>query len=240
MNLKSNPYSGLFIALGGIDGSGKSTLASEWLTPYFRDQGLETLLTYEPWFGGKLSSRDMLLKRVIEGALANGLRPDAETLQEWFIENRRRHYAERIGPFLSGSPHRVVVSDRSYDGTLVYGKATVGSEAQKRLLFKHTHLSDFFLPDLLVILDIPVKLALQRIGQDVKRGGVKHIFEKAQTLATVREAYAEFPSFLKAEGVEQETLTVDAQGSLEEIFEHILPSLNALIERKFSFRLEWK
>lgn len=233
MNLKNNPYPGLFIALGGIDGSGKSTLASEWIAPYFRNLGWETLLTYEPWFGGNVTDNDILLEKTITGKLSASLRLDAESLQGLFVENRRRHFAECIMPFLAQGAHRVVVSDRSYDGTLVYGKATAGKEAQERLLRKHAELPDFFLPDLFILLDIPVKVALARIGKDTKRGSTKHIFEKVQVLSLVREAYQELPSFLRSYGIEQEFLLIDGQDSFEDVFENIRPALHAFIARKF-------
>lgn len=236
--MRANPYPGIFIAIGGIDGSGKSALASEWVGPYFQDLGWETLLTQEPWFGGHITGNDLLLQRAIQGQLPANVQPEPESLQELFIENRRRHYTKALIPFFVEGTHRVVVSDRSYDGTLVYGKATAGAEAQKRLLWKHAQIPGFFLPDLFILLDVPVKVSLQRIGQDMKRGGTKHIFEKAQTLSQVREAYQELPLFLKAQGVEQEFLVVDAQGGIEEVFEKIVPALNATIEKKFLTREE--
>lgn len=231
--MRINPYRGIFIAVGGIDGSGKTTLASQRIVPYFQEQGIKTLLTQEPWFGGEASGRDFLLQDAIAGRLAPHIRPDAESLQEWFIENRKRTYAERLTPFLAEGKNRAVVSDRTYDGTLVYGRATVGPGAQERLLWKHEQMKEFFLPDLLVLLDIPVETAIARIERDTTRSG-KSIFEKQELLEKIRAAYRSLPDFFRNYEVPQTVLFIDADRTQEQIFRDIVPALDALVSRKCS------
>ena len=47
LELRKNPYKGIYIVLEGIDGSGKSTQVKR-IKEYFEKKGQELLLTHEP------------------------------------------------------------------------------------------------------------------------------------------------------------------------------------------------
>ena len=163
-------YSGLFIALEGIDGTGKST-QTQRLASYFSALGREVVLSREPTdgpWGNKLR----------ESATIGRL--DAEQELEYFLRDRKDHVENLILPSLHGG--KVVILDRYYFSTMAYQGCRGFDPAEIR------RRNEEFAPrpDHLFILDIDVETALQRIGH---RGDKANHFEKTDSLKRCRDIF---------------------------------------------------
>jgi dTMP kinase len=141
---------GRFIALEGIDGSGKSTQAA-MLADALRGDGRDVLLTREP--GGTA------LGEAVRDLLLNGehVAPVAEALL--FAAARAQHVAQVIRPALDAGTW--VLTDRFVDSSLAYqgGARGLGIDEVWRI---NEPAVRGCLPDLAVVLDVPVRQAAAR------------------------------------------------------------------------------
>ena len=159
---------GRYVALEGFDGSGKSTQAA--LLASARD----ALLTREPG-GTPLGEalRGALLHTDAEGAPA----PRAEALL--FCADRAQHIATVVAPALESG--RDVVTDRSYGSTLAYqgyGRGLPLEElrelieyASRRPAGASDELGELILPDVVVLLDVPLADSDRRVHRLDRLGG---------------------------------------------------------------------
>ena len=167
--------SGLFIVIEGIDGTGKSTQAKrlgEWLA----SQGREVVLSREPTAGP-------WGKKVRESAATGRLSPEEEL--QYFLNDRRQHVEELIAPSLAAG--KVVILDRYYFSTMAYQGARGFDPAEIRR--KNEEFAP--VPDLLLIMDLDVDSALERIGA---RGDTANEFEKRENLQHCRDVFLSTPA----------------------------------------------
>ena len=161
---------GIFIVLEGIDGTGKST-QSKRLGEYFEAQGREVVLSREPTDGpwGKKLRESMTAGRL-----------SAEDELQYFLNDRRQHVEEVIKPALQNG--KVVILDRYYFSTMAYQGARGFDPIEIR------RMNEEFAPqpDLLLILDLDIDTAHQRIGH---RGDATNEFEKHESLTRCREIF---------------------------------------------------
>ncbi|WP_419840594.1 dTMP kinase [Candidatus Poriferisodalis sp.] len=159
---------GRYIALEGFDGSGKSTQA-EMLATH-----LDAVATREP--GGTplgASLREVLLHSPSENA------PAARTEALLFAADRSQHIATVVAPALEAG--RDVVTDRSYGSTLAYqgyGRGLPLDElrslidyASRRPAGASSELPEIILPDVVVLLDVPLVDADRRVHHLDRVGG---------------------------------------------------------------------
>jgi dTMP kinase len=164
---------GKFITLEGIDGAGKSThiaLIAECL----RGRAKEVTVTREP--GGT-----PLGEKLRELLLSQPMHVETETLL--MFAARREHIAKVIAPALAAG--RWVVSDRFTDATYAYQGAGRGM-ARDKLASLERWVHAGLLPDLTLVIDVPVELAAQRLSgsrRDRFEGEDRSFFER------VREEY---------------------------------------------------
>jgi len=186
---------GLFIVIEGIDGTGKSTQASR-LGEWFRAQGREVVVSREPTAGP-------WGKKVRESAATGRLSPEEEL--EYFLNDRRQHVEELIAPSLAAG--KVVILDRYYFSTMAYQGARGFDPSEIR------RQNEAFapVPDRLLILDLDVDSALERIGA---RGDTANEFEKRENLERCQEI------FLSLRG-EDFVRVIDSHGTLDEVAERI-------------------
>ncbi len=173
---------GYLIAIEGIDGTGKSTLAGE-LAGALERRGRAVTLSFEP-------TRGPHGRRIRELAGAGGERVSAQEELELFIADRREHVAQVIAPALAAG--HVVILDRYYYSTMAYqGARGVDPAAIER---RHEFAPR---PDLLVILELPVDEALERIT--AKRGSIPDLFEGAEYLTQVDRLFRgiEHPNLMR-------------------------------------------
>jgi dTMP kinase len=158
---------GLFIVLEGIDGTGKSTQVrrlAEWLESRGREVVTSREPTDGPW-GRKLR----------ESAESGRLSLDEEL--DLFLRDRREHVENLVNPSLEAG--RDVILDRYYFSTMAYQGARGKHPEEIRAL------NEAFapVPDILLVLDLDVDDALERIGT---RGDVANEFERRDSLQRCR------------------------------------------------------
>jgi dTMP kinase len=142
----------IFITLEGPDGSGKSTQA-KLLAEKVSALGLDVLLTREP--GG--SAIGDQIRQVLFTLDNTSMHPKTEFLL--FSASRAQHVNEVIRPHLNQGG--VVISDRYFHSSLAYQGYGHQLDLEK-LQEITTFATGGLLPDLILLLDLPVKEGLQR------------------------------------------------------------------------------
>jgi dTMP kinase len=184
------PYPGHLIILEGIDGTGKSTQA-KLLASSLRDQGHRVVLSREPTDGA-------FGRRLRESATTGRLSPEEEL--QLFHQDRREHVETLIEPALQGG--EIVILDRYYFSTMAY-QGVRGFDPQEIRRVNEEFAPQ---PDLLLLLDLSLDTALQRIGV---RDGKANEFEQRESLQRCRDIF---------HSVQDDFVTViDADQSIEDI-----------------------
>lgn len=194
--------SGLFIVFEGIDGTGKSTQVKR-LGEWFVSQGREVVLSREPTDGP-------WGKRVRESAATGRLSPDDEL--QYFLNDRRQHVEELITPSLAAG--KVVILDRYYFSTMAY-QGCRGFDPEE-IRWKNEAFAP--IPDVLILLDLEVDSALERIGT---RGDITNEFEKRDNLERCRDIFL---------SLQEETFVrvISAQGSPDTVAEQVRSAVQSL------------
>jgi len=148
------PLAGLFITFEGTEGSGKSSQI-RMLSQALTQNGIATLVSREP--GGPPISeaiREILLKREYGKML-----PETELLL--YLASRAQHTGEWIIPALETG--KIVISDRYNDSTIAY-QGAARSLDQEFIASVASFATYGLKPDLTFLLDLPVEVGMQRIG----------------------------------------------------------------------------
>lgn len=144
----------MFISFEGIEGSGKST-AQRLLAEHLQGLGYDPLLTREP--GGCALGRS--LRPILLDARTRGLSSRAELYL--FLADRAQHVAEVIRPALEAG--QAVLCDRYTDSTLAYQGYGRGLDPE-HLRRINDMATGGLMPDLTLLLDLPVHCGLERAG----------------------------------------------------------------------------
>ncbi|HVZ11894.1 MAG TPA: dTMP kinase [Patescibacteria group bacterium] len=184
LELRKNPYPGLYIALEGIDGSGKTTQAQE-LAKYYESKGYATIVTAEPTRDGEVGG---LVHRILTGEV----KIPRKFNQYIFSADRGIHQEKLIIPSLKDG--KVVISDRSFWSTLAYGildQESVDGKIENRdqLLVAYSILSlyhQFITPDVSVVLKLDVDTAVERLQAMSRK---KELYENREMLVEVESIY---------------------------------------------------
>jgi dTMP kinase len=217
IELKQNPYFGLYIALEGIDGSGKTTQV-KMLEEYFNAQGKEVVKTHEP-------RRDGVMGELVNNVLTGKAKIPTVAIQYLFAAQRATFLEELIMPALKRGA--VVISDRSFWSAIPYGLLdkyeSEREENPDQLLAALSILSmyhEFIAPDLTIILDIPVEAAVKRLEG---KGKTAEIYEKKEKLEKLKAGYEflfdKFP---------EELVKINAEKNPEEVEKEILEQIKNL------------
>ncbi|MDW8107241.1 MAG: dTMP kinase [Armatimonadota bacterium] len=197
-----------FITFEGIEGAGKTTLANH-LAQWLQAQGIPVLLTREPGdspIGESL--RPLLLHQTI----------DPYTELFLFLADRREHTLRVIQPALHAGTW--VLCDRYADSTLVY--QGYGRGLDLALIRQLNDLATGGLtPDLTVLIDLPVEVALARANAPNR-------FE-AETVAfhqRIREGYLQ-----EAAHAPKRFLILDGQAPLTRLLEQVQRALHVWLPR---------
>lgn len=170
----------MFITLEGPDGSGKSSLMPR-LADALRTAGCEVVTTREP---GSTPLGEQIRRLVLETEPRIDRTGLADALL--FAASRAQHVAEVIEPALDRGA--VVLCDRFADSSLAYQGAGSGVPMDE-LRAVQRFATGGLVPDLTILLDLPVEAGLRRKSTEVTR------FEAFQDLAyhrRVRQAFLEF------------------------------------------------
>jgi dTMP kinase len=159
------PGRGPFITLEGPDGSGKSSLLPR-LAAVLRGRGVEVVTTREPG-STPLGERIRALVLDTEPRIDRTGRADALL----FAASRAQHVDEVIRPALARGA--AVVCDRYADSSLAYQGAGSGIPmGQMRAVQRFA--TGGLVPDLTILLDLPVEAGLARKQDEVTRFEAYH------------------------------------------------------------------
>lgn len=174
------------IAVEGIDGAGKTTVAAT-LAQWCGERGLLCALSKEP--------TSLEWGRKLRESAASGRLTLPQEL-DFFHKDRQQHSEESITPTLDEDG--IMILDRYYWSTAAYQGAR-GANVKDVLEFNETN---FPIPDLVLLLDLPVEVGQKRIRV---RGDQPNAFEDINAQQKIRELFLKLPSQSKARVV-----TVDA------------------------------
>lgn len=206
---------GLFIVFEGIDGSGTSTQAS-LLQDYFINKGSRSVLSPEPSSGpiGNLI-REIMKGRII---LTEDSKKFDEQMAYLFAADRHDHlYNDIDGIFKLIDRGFNAISTRYYFSSLAYNCNTL-----EEFKFVSGLNKKFPNPDLVIYVDIPVELSLNRMSDRSYRD----IYENREKLTTVSQNYRDI--FFEYDG-----LLLQVDGSEPKDFIH--QTIVQFIENSFDF-----
>ncbi|MHB1684178.1 MAG: dTMP kinase, partial [Bacilli bacterium] len=209
---------GWFITIEGIDGCGKTTQADR-LCDRLRQQRIAHIRTREP---GGTPIGDAIRALLLDPA--SEMTPATEVYL--YAASRAEHVRKVIRPALAEG--LVVVCDRYVDASVAYqgyGMAPQGMSPEFVREVNAPAISGL-LPDLTMIIDIPVALALARLaarnteqGDRIERRGAPFFDRVRHGLQSVS---AEFP---------WRVISVDGVGTADEVAERIWNAVAQLIQR---------
>lgn len=201
----------MFITFEGIEGCGKSTQI-RLLRQRLTDRGLRVALTREP--GG--SDLGMRLRSMLLHQNSANLTPLSELFL--YLADRAQHVAEVVKPALARG--EVVLCDRFADSTVAYQGHGRGLDPQ--LLDSLNQVATAgCVPDLTLILDLPVEIGLRRArarndldGQSISEGRFEA--ESLDFHRRIREGY-----LLLAALHPKRCVVVQADRAPEKVGDHI-------------------
>jgi len=191
---------GRFITFEGIEGVGKSTQAA-LLAQWLRARGKAVVETREP--GGAPAAE--AIRRVLKESPAGSIPAESELLL--IFAARAAHARDRLRPALRSGEW--VVCDRFVDASYAYQGAGRGLEMTRVAELEQWIVPDL-VPDLTLLLDLPVAEALGRM----RDRGVSDRFEQEADgfFHRVRECYLE-----RAAAEPGRVRVIDATGGPQEV-----------------------
>jgi dTMP kinase len=207
---------GFFLTFEGIEGSGKTTQLQK-LAKLLREPGsVSVCLTKEPG-GTPLANR---IRAILLDPEEDGMDPVTEVLL--YAASRRQHTMEVIRPALDGGA--IVLCDRFTDATLAY-QGFGRTLNLDRLRALNDWATERTYPDLTLIYDLPESIGLDRArarndASEALRGESRIEGEDLRFHRRVREGYRSL-----AEADSRRYAVVDANGTIDEVFERTLSVL---------------
>jgi dTMP kinase len=196
---------GLLIVVEGIDGTGKTTMA-ERLTAYLNERGRPAVRLKEPTdgpYGRRI--------RALAKSGRHTVSPEEEL--ELFIQDRIENCRDNIRPALERG--ETVVLDRYYFSSAAY-QGALGLDPET-ILKRNEEIAA--IPDLVLLLDIPVKKGLERIST-MRKSSHDH-FEGEAYLEKVRK------NFLAIQ--RPYIRIIDASPDQDEVFRRIVEQVDPII-----------
>ena len=189
---------GRFITLEGIEGSGKTTQAA-LLRDFLTGRGHDVAVTREPG-GSPIAEK-------IREILLDPRNLTMVPLAELFLyeASRTQHVAEVIRPALEAG--RWVLCDRFFDASTAY-QGNARGLGMKMVAELNLVATSGLVPDLTLVLDLPVEVGLKRLARSPDR-------IESETLdfhERVRQGYLEM-----AKGDPSRIKVVDASGTIDDI-----------------------
>jgi dTMP kinase len=169
---------GILITIEGIDGIGKSSQAA-LLSEFLRKKGHDVIELREPTDGSWGKKIKDLSKK------GRNVSPKEEC--RWFVNDRVEDVKRNINPALNSG--KIVIMDRYYYSNMAY-QGALGLDA-KKIQEKNENFAPR--PDLVIILDAPPKIGLDRIKNQRKED--LNYFENLEYQIKVRELFLKMKDF---------------------------------------------
>jgi dTMP kinase len=198
---------GIFITFEGIDFCGKTTQAKK-LAKYLGGGGRKVVLIREPG-GEKISEK---IRKVLLSEKNKEITPLTELLL--YIASRAQLTQRVILPSLAQK--KIVICDRYSDSTLAY--QGYGRGLDKNVIkYLNRISSSGLVPDLTILLDVPVEVSLKRRAKEARnKGGDRLEREKLEFHRKVREGYLKI-----AERNKKRIKIVDGTGDIESTWQRV-------------------
>lgn len=205
----------MFVTFEGIEGAGKSTML-ERLAGVMQSRGDTPVLTREP--GG--SSLGRRLRAMLLDCRREPVSSKAELFL--FLADRAQHLADVIRPALQAG--QSVLCDRYIDSTLAYQGYGRGMDLESLEQAALTA-CDGQLPDVTILLDLPVSIGLARAGRRNSAEGTvisegRFDSESLEFHERVRKGYLEL-----AHASPDRIIVVEADGEPDAVFSECLRKL---------------
>lgn len=203
---------GKFITFEGGDGAGKS-LQMKKFAEYLEAKGIEVVLTREP--GGTEVGKE------IRRLLVEGDKDKFDEITEilLFYADRRIHLEKLIKPALKEGKY--VLSDRFNDSTIAYQFYGSNKFSDTKIMdMLYQIVAGDFKPDMTVLLDVDVKIGLERSFKKSQEMVNKELrFENVDVAfhERLRKGYLDM-----AKKDEERFVVVDASKSIDEVFNELI------------------
>ena len=201
---------GLLIAFEGIDGTGKTTIA-QMLKERLEALGQSVVMFKEP-------TNETEAGKKIRASYLEG-RASLDIELQWFIEDREWNVTTNILPALA--ENKIVFLDRYFFSTACYQGVRKNNDWFSILELNRKKFPE---PDLTIIFDLDVQLAVKRIMRERSNANT---FEGMQNLRDVRALFLEIFQ-LDTIG---NYLLINAEKSIEEILELLFAKLLELLDK---------
>lgn len=191
----------MLIAIEGIDGAGKTTIAN-FLAEELRKMGYDVVVFKEPSnseYGKKIKFADKRLS--------------LEEELDLFLKDRIEDVKNNITPALKDG--KIVIMDRYYYSNAAYQSARGGLNALDILKMNEKIAPK---PDLVLLLDLDVEVALKRL----ESRGKLSIFEDKEYLEKVRKVFLEI--------ADERTVVVDASKPLDVLKKEVLKMVKSFLQ----------
>ncbi len=209
-----DPPGGVFITLEGPDGSGKSSLMPR-LAAVLREGGCDVVTTREP---GSTPFGEQVRRLVLDTDPPIDRTGRADALL--FAASRAQHVADVIRPALARGA--IVVCDRYADSSLAYQGAGSGVPLDELRAVQH-FATGGLVPDLTILLDLPVEVGLRRKSAEITR------FEAFQDTAYHERVRAAFLGFADEEPGRY--VVVDAAAGEDDVLAGAMAALGRIVGR---------
>ena len=177
--LSVSQMKGKFITLEGTEGSGKS-LQAGLLSQRLKDAGYSVVPTREP---GSTAIGERIRRILLDPGNKNLCN---ETELFLYLADRAQHVREVIQPALRRGA--IVICDRFADATVAY--QGYGRKFPLKLVRALNRLAaDKVMPDLTIVLDVPIKTGLIRAKRTGPKGGDRMERQKLRFYRDLRSGY---------------------------------------------------
>jgi len=214
IELRKNPYKGLYFAFEGIDGCGKTTQVKR-LARYLEEKGKSVVVTSEPRKEGSA------VGKLIREILQSRIKVPPASLQYLYTAERIINHKEIVEPSLKMG--KIVLSHRSLWSNMPYGlldRGITNYDSPDTKLINVTQglmslYHQFIVPDLTFYLSVSAETAMKRLTAMDK---VKEVmYEKKEKLERIAKGYEwqvkQFP---------KEFVVIDGEKSEKQITDEII------------------
>lgn len=199
---------GKFITLEGIEGAGKSTVMP-LLQKVLKSAKIDFIATREP--GGTILAEK--IRTVFLEPCGEELDPVTELLL--VFAGRNQHVKQLIAPALAAG--KWVISDRFTDATYAYQGGGRGMSTEKISMVEQFVLGDFH-PDHVLLLDIPVEIARERIL--IRKSLDRIEQETLDFFERIRQSYLQ-----RAKLFPERYTVIDAACAIEDVSQQVVQAM---------------